>query len=276
MGMSDAFGKGGGGGRLNNVAGVVLDYQFSTDFPYEAKNPKAGRKASKFNTLWLNLDILQDDTTESKIEPLFAGNADQWIISDDGHTISPNPDSEKTPQMFGNGPRFLQSAFNHGFEEPEYSVGDDINLETLINQRFQFVQEIDVEGTKARGEQVGKDGKKYPRKTLEVSEVLGEAEAPKSSKSNGKAAVKTNGKSKVVEEEDYSDNALTTLKGVLSANDGQINRSKIGTPALKVMMKLKYSEDTRNGVLPLLKSEEFLNTVDGVSYNKKTGQISTD
>lgn len=281
MGMSDAFGKGGGGGRLNNVAGTVVGYQFSTDFPYEAKNPKAGRKASKFNTLWLNLDILQDGETESKIEPLFAGNADQWIISDDGLTISPNPESEKTPQLFGNGPRFLQSAFDNGFDEPEYAEGDDINLESLIDQRFTFIQVTDVEGTKARGQQVDKKDptKKYDRKTLEVSEVLGAAEPAPKAGAKGKTAAKPavaakGGKKAAPVEDDHTVEAAETLAAVLAANDGEINKSKVGMASLKMLLKNKSGN--KDAVAAVIKSDDFLATEVSWSYNKKTGVISAD
>lgn len=272
MGLTSAFSKKGGGGRLNNVDGVVQDYQFSDTFPYESKQPKKKGDKAPYPSLWLNLTILADGATEPVVEPLFAGNVTQWDISEDGHTITPTGDDSR---LFGSGPRFLQSMFDNGFDEPEYEEGGEIDLSDMINQRFRFIQVVDEEATKKRGKQVDKKDptKSYDRKTLEVSGVLGEVEVAAKGKSNGKVvASKANGKGKSAEV-DHTDEATTTLMAILEGNDGEINRAKLGTPALRILLKSKSAN--KDAVLAMLKSEEFLGAEDGWSYNAKSGVIET-
>ena len=279
MGLTSAFSKPGGGGRLNNVDGLIVDYQFSTDFPYQAKNPSKTKRTSKFNTLWFNLEVKADGAEESSIEPLFAGSADDWTISEDGHVLTPNPEAEKTPRLFGNAPRFLQSCIEHGFEEPEYEEGDDIDLTSIINNRARFVQVVDEEANRKRGKQVDKkDPKKtYDRKTLEVSNFYGPAEEDeKPSKGKGKAAVKPTAKGKKAAEEDeetdHSEVATAVVQAVVK-KEGSISVKKIGTPALRVMLAMKTPQGDRDAILELIKSKDFLETEDGWSFNAKSGEI---
>lgn len=275
MGLRDAFSKPGGGGRLNGVDGKIVDYQLSTEFPYKAKD---GRKPKKdaYPSLWLNLEVLADGTEESTIEPLFAGDSRQWDISDDGHSLTPNEDAEGTPRLFGNAPRFLNSMFDNGFDEIDYEDGGEIDLSSIINQRCRFVQVVDEAANAKKGKRVDpKDPKRtYDNKTLEVSEVYGEDDSAPAKKANGKAApaAKANGKGKTApKEDDFTEEATTTLMAILEANDGEINRNKLGMQASKILLKAK--SENREAVIDVLKSEDFLETEDGWSFTKKTGVI---
>lgn len=279
MGLTSAFSKPGGGGRLNNVDGVIQDFQFSTEFPYAAKDG-AKRKGNKpaYPSLWLNLTVLADGAEEATIEPLFAGNNEQWTIADDGHSISPNPDSDDTPRLFGNAPRFLQSAFDKGFAEPEYEEGEDIDLTPLIDERFRFIQVVDEAANAKKGKRKDKKDptKTYDNKTLEVSEYYGPAEAvpAKGKKVAGKPAVAAKGGKKAAPvEEDFTEEATAVLVAILKANDGEINKSKVGMASLKMLLKTK-SASNKDDFSAFIRSDDFLETEDGWSYNKKTGVIS--
>lgn len=281
MGFRDAaLSKPGGGGRLSNVDGTITDYAFSDQFPYESKQPRKKDK-EVYPSLWFNVSVKQDGADEAIIEPVFAGDNTQWTVSDDGHTLSPNEDSENTPRLFGAIVALLGSMFDAGFAEPDYEEGGDVDLTSLLNQRFRWAQVKDEEGTKRAGKQKGKDGKEYDRRRLEVTQYHGEAtqEAPatkrapvstfaKSGKSNGAAK-----NAKVKDEEELVEYTDATLIDILTAaKNNKIDKSALtGAVTRKLLGNPK-----REAVRKLMFSDEYLNREEGWLYDQSSkGQTIT-
>lgn len=273
MGLRDAFSKPGGGGRLNNVAGTITELEFSTTFPYQAKN-KSDKKKSDFNSLWCNMAIRTDGAEEAVVEPIFSGDADVWDISEDGHSVSPKEGAERMPQLFGSITRLLGSMIDHDFPEPEYDADNGvIDLSSLVNQRFTFVQVVDAEATKKFGKIKDKKdpAKSYDRKTTEVSEYLGEsdgdatpAKATKTTATSKSAkGGKTNGAAKAESDElmEYADSVLVDLLGKAKGNT-------IAKSALSALISRKLlGNPKRNSVHKLLVDEKYQGREEGWTDN---------
>ncbi len=268
-----------GGGFLNNVDGVITNYEFTTDAP-KAKNAK-GKKAGKsdFTALYFKL-FAQADGAEAEVDTsLYTGiNAQDVEISDDGKTLTPVEDGAEIafpaskPFML-----FMGSMCEHGFDEANLPEdGEPVNYEAIVGQRVRFVQQKDEAATTAKGPRIGKDGKSYPRQNLVVSEVYGEAEDAKPAKKGSKPAPAGKGKKAAEEDEtDHTETAKEVLMAVLGTTD-PINRSKLGIQALKAMLKLKTPRADHNEVLDVLKSDDFLETEDGWTYDAKKGVIASE
>jgi hypothetical protein len=259
MGFRDsALSKPGGGGRLNNVDGTIVAYEFSDTFPYESK--KGGKpKKDAYPSLFLNLSVKADGAEDATIEPIFAGDSTQWTVSEDGYTLSPSEDADGTPRLFGAINGLLGSMFDAGFPEPDYEEGGDIDLTSLLNQRFRFVQ---VKDETAKTKQLGKNGKEYDRKILQVTAYHGEATEAKPAKSGVKAssafakggkangAAKSNAAKDTEELTEYADGVLkdilTAAKGNKidkSALTGAVTRKLLGNPKREAIRKLMFSDE---------------------------------
>lgn len=267
MGFRDNLSKPGGGGRLNNVGGTITAYEFSTVFPYKAADgSRAKPLASGFKSLFCNLSIRADGATEATVEPVFCGDARQWVIAEDGQSVSPNADSENTPRFFGAVVVLLESMFKADFPELEGEAGEPIDFTPLVNQRFQFVQ---VKDESAKNKQKGKGanaGKEFDRKVLAVTAYHGEAEAQPTPRTAAKAAFtgkatstaarggKTNGASKPSAGEAelvaYADSVLIDLLADAPDNTiakdklaGLVTRKLLGNPQRPAVQKLIASPE---------------------------------
>ncbi len=271
MGLRDAFSKS-SGGRLNNVDATVVDYEFSTTFPYEAKGKTAGKK-STFNTLWFNASIKTDGAEEAVVEPIFAGDADQWDISEDGHSVSPKEGVERAG-FFGSIVVLLEDMFNAGFPEPDYEAGGEIDLSSLIGERFRFVQVKDEEATKRMGKQIDKkDPKKsYDRKRLGVTEYHGAAKeeaapAAKAKTSTFARGGKTNGAAKNAKTKEadelveYADSILLDLLNAAKGNT--IKKADLGSLSTRKLL----GNPKRLAVQKLLSSDDYLGRENGWGYD---------
>jgi len=272
MGLRDAFSKK-GGGRLNNVDATVVDYEFSTTFPYEAKGKTTGKK-STFNTLWFNASIKTDGAEEAVVEPIFAGDADQWDISEDGHSVSPKEGADRA-SFFGSIVPLLDEMITAGFPEPDYEAGGDIDLSSLVGERFRFVQVVDEEATKRMGKQIDKkDPKKsYDRKRLGVTEYHGAVEevaaAPaktstfaRGGKTNGAAKNAKNVKTKEADElVEYADSVLVDL--LTAAKGNTIKKADLGSLSTRKLL----GNPKRLAVQKLLSSDEYLGRENGWGYD---------
>src|SRR5712664_2956384 len=89
MGRQSKF-KQAGGGSLNGVDGTITGYKFTTEFPFASKSGTKSKSA--FNSLFNVLSIRVDGADVDIKKPLFTGDADQFEISDDGHTLTPIED----------------------------------------------------------------------------------------------------------------------------------------------------------------------------------------
>jgi hypothetical protein len=240
----------GGGGFLNNVAGVITNYEFTNVAP---GNTEPG------NQTFLQVFVRQDGAEADVSRKLFYGNAENFTILDKGKSLQ----SERAPFSKFPGMRFIISLCKHGFDETLFPE-DKINYEAMIGTRARFVQVVDEYSTKKLGKQEGKDGKEYDRREPEVAEVLAMPQAKVTRAANGK----TNGKAV---ESSIEDVATETLLNILADNGGELLKSKLPT---KVAVKLGNKHPQRDAVRKLIFSEDFLQSENGWNYDAKSQQIA--
>lgn len=277
MGRTSTFRKAGGGGFLNNVDGTITGYDFTTTFPFASKNPTA--KKSDFNSLFFVLSARVDGAEADVTTTLWAGSADDFEISDDGHVLTPIEDgavlSGGTPLS-----KFIETYEAHG----EGASSDDetvIDYTPLINQRVRFVQEPlsadEVASLKRRGkpyqQQDKKDPKKFwPIKELTVAAVYGPAEVVPAGKS-AKVAGKVAGKASKAAVIDVAEEAGAALVGYIQAAGGTIQKTKL---RMKVLTDaaFKATPQVAKDVATWLSNDDNLKVLEGVAYSIKTGLLT--
>lgn len=271
--MAFQFRKSGGGGFLNGVAGVIVGYEFDAK-EWEGKN------GEPYTTLSVRLDILPDGATAPVKQFLQAGFIyDNQTISDDGQTL----DSDDDKGIIGEDSeiaRLLVSAVEAGL--PEDAIQEDLrNLSGLVNQRFTFKREVDVEGTKKFGKRKGKnkDGKEqeYNRDFLLVAEYHGAVEAVKAGKKPAaKPAAKTakpNGKAANAEADALIERAEGVLLSILADAGKPVDRTGLSSKVVKYSTENPFSEDAsehntvRESLRKLIGSEEFLKRANGWAFD---------
>lgn len=265
-----------GGGFLNNVDGVITDYQFTDEFngePFKAgKDPKT--KKEKFHSLYCVLSVRVDGADEDVTTTLFVGGADDFEVSDDGHALTPAEDGRE----LGAGTPFaklITSLVEAGFPETNLPE-DEINYESIIGTRVRFTQKKDEEGTKRLGKRKDKKtGKEYDRQDLVIDQVydLPGSAAPAKA---GKAAPAKAGKGGKAQAPDVSELALDTLKAVLKRAGGSIAKGKpLSMAVLAKLMKHPQREEVRLFLLEDSNLQEFADADDSdVTFNAKKGVIT--
>jgi hypothetical protein len=280
--MGFQFRKPSSGGFLNGVAGVIVGYNF------EAKEwtNKAGKD---YTTLSVKLDILQDGADKAVPQFLQAGFIyDNQTISEDGQTLSSDDDNA----IIGEDSeiaRFLVSAVEAGLAED--AIQEDLrDLSGLVNQRFTFKREIDVEGTAKFGKKKSvskKNGKEYSndRDFLLVKEYHGVVEPAKKGAAKkatataaakpAAAAKKANGAAKNAEADALIDSATGVLLSILTdAPKNTVDRTSLSAKIMKYSTENPFSADAaehtqlRESLRKLVTSEDFLN-LEGRGWNYK-------
>ncbi len=260
MGRQTTFRKP-GGGFLNNVDGVISDYQWTDEFngkPFVAgKDAKSGKE--RFHSLYMALYARVDGADEDVTTTLFAGSADDFEISDDGHTLTPNNDGY---QLGGDiaATRFIASWEEASQGGASSDDEDVINFEPIIGSRVRFTQRKNVEDTKKLGKRKGKDGKEYDRQDLVVTEVYETAKASTKGKATAKPAGKSAKAAKPVEV-DIKELAGQTLVAIVKAAGGTIAKAKVNLKVL-VTPVLKETPDQRKPVQEFLLSDDNLDELD--------------
>lgn len=276
-----------GGGFLNNVDGTITDYEFSDEVPSKdgrqpfkpGKDPKTGKE--RFHTLYCYLSARADGAEEDVTTALFAGGADDWDITEDGHVLVPTEDG----RQLGASTAFailLNSMVEAGFPEDRLPE-EDFDFRAIIGTRVRFVQRKNEDATKRLGKRKdAKTGKEYDRQDLVVDQVydLPSTETKsngKAAKPNGKAAAPAaKGKGKQTEPEvDLAELAGTALQEILGANKGEIAKNKLSlklltTPCLK-------GNDHREDVRKWIFDDDNLATLveaGVIAYNKSKGILS--
>lgn len=272
------------GGFLNNVAGVISDYQFTDEFngePFKAgKDPKT--KKEKFHSLFFLLSVRVDGADEDVTTTLFAGDADKFDVSEDGHALTPSEDGfelgQGTPFH-----KFLASLVENGFPDSRLPE-EELDFSCILGTRIQLTQKEDVEGTKRLGKRKGKDGKEYSRTDLVVTDVLelpseGKG-ADKGKKTAAKPAVKAGkSKAKPAEEEEeelapLAEAATTTLLEIL----GKTNPIAKGKVRMTILSKYT-KHPQRDEMIKYLFDDNNLTELAGaddavITFEKTTGLIS--
>jgi len=262
----DKFRKG-GGGFLNNVDGEVVDLIFTDNPDFGAKAPE--RKEGDFTALWGALTVQQDGSEEPDTTHLFAGSADDFVITEDGHGLQPVDGAE----LWGSTPfyRLYSSMVEHGLDDVEPAEDGTLDFSHIAGHRYRFVQVRDEEAMartaktyrksrgkiNEKGQRKGKDGKYYDLRALEVSEVYdGDAPAPKAARTarpvvgkatapvkpaaRGKAPARGNG------EADIAEFAKATLLDILgSAKGNTISKSGLNLAITRKLVKDARRDDVR-------------------------------
>jgi len=277
-----------GGGFLNGVDGVISDYTWTDEFngkPFEAGKIKGsdGKSIDKPHSLNLALSVRVDGADEDTTTTIkAAGDFDAYEVSEDGHVLTAADGGECNISANSATGKLLASLIQAGFPETLFSDNEDsIDLTPMVGTRVRFIQRTDVQRTKDFGKQKGKDGKLYDRKDLVIDNVYdlpGAAEAPSKGKGT-KAPVKgAKGKPAAEPSFDVTDFAGPTLKSVLDAKGGTIEKPKLGMAVLGFLMKnKKLDSDQRDEIRNWLTDDDNLATLveEGlITFNKKKGQIA--
>lgn len=278
-----------GGGFLDGVDCVITDYRYSDEFngePYKAGKIKDrnGKLIDKPHSLNVLLSVRVDGADEDTTTTLkAAGDFDAWEVSEDGHDVTPvEPGTEFSAKAAFS--KFLASLVKpidgeDGFPEDRLPE-DSFDCSPIIGTRIRTVQKVDVERTKEFGKKVDKKtGKEYERKDLVVEHVYslpGEVASKTTKPATGKAAGKTAApaKSKAagkVETADISEKAGETLRAILSENKGSFKKTKLSMAVLKRLMK----DEDREAVRTWLFNDDNLESVEGVAYDRETGELAS-
>lgn len=254
-----------GGGFLNNVDGVLKSYTFEDRF-------KGEKKAGKW--IYFVPVIHTDGADEPVDQHLFVGGADRYTISEDGQELT---HVDESPVTFGFSTpfgRFMDSLCEAGFPEdelPNLADGDALNLSAIVDRRFRFKQEVDVEATKKLGKRkvgTGKNAKEYDRTNTVIEAVL-------AASAGGKKAAKpaaSKGKAKDEDDEDsLKEEAADVLKDVLEKATTPVTRKNMSLPVSKALMK----NANKDALKAIILDEDWQDEQSWLSIDKK-GALSVD
>lgn len=280
-----------GGGFLNGVDGTILDYEFSDEVPSKdggrepfkpGKDPKT--KKERFHSLFVYLTVRPDGADEHVTTSVFAGGADDFVVSEDGKTLTAADGGPCSIGANTGAGKLINSLCDAGFPETNFSEDDEsVNWEPMIGTRCRFVQRKDEETTRKLGKRKDKKtGREYDRTDLIIDQVYeagnGTVEAAEEKPKAGakgkpatKAAAPVKGKAAVKKNDDVDldDLAKETLVDILGDNDGKIQKTKLSMKVLQKLMKHPQREDVRKRIF----DDEFLGLEDGWSYNPSKGLI---
>lgn len=254
--------KKGGGGRLNNVDGVITGYEFTPVFPFGESTGSSKFEAAMYAILKVRVDGSEEDV----LEPLKICNESAVDeIVDHGHTLVPkSEDFELSPNSKWS--KLIASLCaapgsgtngSGGFDEANLPE-DRINYEPIIGARCRFARVKDVETQEKFGKKVDKKtGKEFDRDYLTVARFYGmEKPAGKgtAARTVTKAAGKTNGKAVEV---DLTVEAQEALGGLLAKFGGSAPKAKLVSAQGQMFLKSKYPENA-DAIRKLIYDDDFL------------------
>ena len=249
----------GGGGKFNNVDGVILGYEFSTVHPFAKEGQR--RSKSDFNPLYGVLTAQMDGAKESDVDVLLVGSADDFEISDSGKTITPVEEG-RSVWAKGQWGKFIASLEKLGCETENADYAENVfNYEPIIGRRVRFQQEqqFDKAGKLKKREGKGRDGKprEYDDTTTVVIADYGMAEAVKkgAKTTTVKAAGKANG---AVKEVDLTDTADEALVGLLDKFGGSAPKAKLVSAPAQLFLKKNYP-DHSDELRKIIYDDDYLN-----------------
>lgn len=268
------FKTGGGGGFLNDVAGVISGYKFDSK-TWEPKK-KGG---DPYTTLSVELLITPDGADAPVQQFIPAGFLhDGETISDDGLSLESDSDSPiiGADTDFA---KFITSLIEH---RPDFEGEFDENgrnFAAMLNWRVQFVKIVDKEATEKFGKRVAKSGahkgKEFNRDYLAVSKVYEQVTGKKSS-GGSKAAAATASKSapaKAKKGNDIEDVAKGVLLGILAdAKNNTVAKGTLSSAIVKYCLANDLN-DQREDIRKAL-TDEFIAGLDGVDVDAKAKTIS--
>lgn len=247
------------GGFLNNQAGVITGYKFTTT--------NVSGDAGEW--VYFVPSIRQDGAEEDVTQHLFLGSEERYEISADGQTVT-GPDGGEV-RIGANTPagKFLISLVEGGFPEaslPDLEAGEALNLASVIGTRAQFIQRVDEEGTKKLGKRKDKKtGKEYDRTDTVIDRVIALPSAPAKGGAKAPAAKGAKGKA-AAPAADVSEVASAALLRYLEAADGELPKSKI---RMKVLTDASFKSDTatRDAVIKFLGDDANYASIESVTLD---------
>lgn len=290
MGRQAAFKV--GGGFLNGVDGVIVNYEFTDEFNGKAYDPTPVKGKVPFHSLFSKLSVRVDGATEDTTTTLFVGDADKFAVTDEGHTITPVEDgyrmggSTSWSKLISS----WEKAAETGAENESYDEGV-YNYEGIIGSRARFEQQnysaAELARLKAAGkptERVGKPGtpsagKKFPLQDVVVTQVYELAAAVKAAPkaAAGKvAAGKKAAAAAPVQEVDIVALAGVALAEIVKKAGGTIQTGKIGVQVL-LAPSLK-GNSAKNAVREFLTDDSNIQAITedgvlGLEFNSKKGEV---
>ncbi len=245
--------KKGGGGFLNGVDGLVTGGIFTTNpqFGGEARGGEArGGERGEGKQLFYALMVQQDGAEAPQTTHLFTGQASDFVISDNGHTLMPVDGAT----LWG-GTQFLNfyeslvvNGKDGGFEDVEPGEDGSLTFDHIPGVRARFVQVKD-EGAMKRsaesykknkpgarklfnefGQKIGKDGKYYDQRSVQVEKVYSVDNAITAT---GSAATAT-GRKLGARSDKAQSNEAGTPKPVITRGNGKAAVSPAVDEALRI------------------------------------------
>ena len=271
----------GGGGKFNNVDGVITNYEFTTVHPFARRdNPtRQRRNTSDFNPLYGVVTAQMDGAKEPDVDVLLVGSADDFEISDEGKTITP-VDGGNGVWAKGQWGKFIASLEKLGCETENADYAESVfNYEPIIGRRVRFQQEQQFDKAGKLKKRQGKGGDGKPREyddttTIVVADYGTVAAVSAKGATRGKVVSKSNGAAKEVDLTDTADEALV---GLLDKFGGSAPKAKLVSAPAQLFLKKNYP-DHSDELRKMLYDDDYLDValVRGViSAYDKSGKLQT-
>ncbi len=251
-----------GGGFLHGTDLVIRDIVFTDVLPngqpfVPGKDPKDPKK-DKFHSLFARLTVRVDGADADVSTSLFVGNADDYAITDNGHTIE-GPDLGVSALT-----KFIGSLVTAGF--PDTNLPEDkINFTSVIGARVRTIQQTDAERTKKIGKRKGKDGREYDQKDLLVDQfygMVGGAQVPA-----GSSTAAASSAAPAAPAGNVGDAAATLLMDILAkAKDNKIAKAKLNSAIVGATVGNPQREALRKYLL----EDANLQAIEGVTFDGTT------
>ena len=269
----------GGGGKFQNVDGVISDYEFTTVHPFAKEGNRRSR--SDFSPLYGVVTAQMDGAKEPDVDVLLVGSADDFEISDAGKTITP-VDGGNGVWAKGQWGKFIASLEKLGCETENADYEESVfNYEPIIGRRVRFQQEqqFDKAGTLKKRMGKGRDGKprEYDDTTTIVVADYGIAETAKKGATKGTTTTKSGKTNGAATEVDLTDKADEALVGLLDKFGGSAPKAKLVSAPAQLFLKKNYP-DHSDELRKMLYDDDYLDValVRGViSAYDKSGKLQT-
>ena len=253
----------GGGGKFNNVDGVITAYEFTTVHPFAKEGNQRSR--SDFSPLYGVLTAQMDGAKEADVDVLLVGSADDFEISDEGKTITPVEEG-RSVWAKGQWGKFIASLEKLGCETENADYDENVfNYEPIVGRRVRFQQEqqFDKGGKLKKRMGKGRDGtpREYNDTTTIVVADYGMAPSIQKGARKGPPfttaarASKPNGAAKEVDLTDTADEALV---GLLDKFGGSAPKAKLVSAPAQLFLKKNFPENS-DELRKIIYDDDYLN-----------------
>lgn len=280
----------GASGILRDVDATIVGLEITDVNPLAGRGtPKPGAKKSDFHTLFGVLKVRVDGAETVSDQPLFIGDADVFVPTEDGMGVSGEGQLSKSSGWF----IFLDSLEKAGFdmdnfpEDPEGIVAD---YSALVGARVRFNWQKNEKATKKYGQKLGKKvdpktGKPvaYDREDLIVTNYYGQADVDEpvvAAKKSGVGKTQPAGQAKPLGAKKgakvdvakvAADNIILALN---AAKDKRASKSKV---SVKLLTQLgTESPELRTEVRAWADDNNNLASIEGVTFDPASEMLSLD